>query len=97
VHGVVSTDRSEAIFAYVALATSAAEVPEPARLPGLDPAVDYAIEVVDTGGHPFVRQAAPPGWTDSHAAVPGSFLGEVGLPMPVLGPEQALVLHLRAT
>jgi hypothetical protein len=27
---------------------------------------------------------------------PGRFLSEVGLPMPVLGPEQALVLHLRA-
>jgi alpha-galactosidase len=96
-HGVVSTDRSEAIFAYVALATSAAEVPVPARLPGLDPAAAYTIEVVDTGGDPFVKQAAPPGWTGSDAAVPGSFLTEVGLPMPVLGPEQALVLHLRAT
>jgi hypothetical protein len=27
--------------------------------------------------------------------LPGSFLTDVGLPMPVLGPEQAVVLHLR--
>ena len=26
--------------------------------------------------------------------LPGSFLDTIGLPMPVLGPEQALVLHL---
>ncbi|MDQ1669525.1 MAG: alpha-galactosidase, partial [Actinomycetota bacterium] len=96
VHGVVSPDRREAVFAYVALATSAAEVPSPARLPGLDPDADYEIEVVDTGGEPVTKQTAAPGWTCSRAAVPGRFLDQVGLAMPVLGPEQALVLHLRA-
>jgi alpha-galactosidase len=97
VHGVVSPDRREAVFAYVTLATSAAEVPSPARLPGLDPDADYEIEVVDTGGEPVTKQTAAPGWTCSRAAVPGRFLDQVGLAMPVLGPEQALVLHLRAT
>jgi hypothetical protein len=29
--------------------------------------------------------------------LPGAFLGRVGLPMPVLGPEQAVVLHLTRT
>jgi alpha-galactosidase len=97
VHGVVAADRSEALLAYVSLASRAAEVPGPARLPGLDPGAGYQVEVVDTGGEPFVVQHAPPGWWPAAGAgvvLPGAFLGSVGLPMPVLGPEQAVVLHL---
>jgi alpha-galactosidase len=97
-HGVVAPDRSEALVAYVSLASRAAEVPGPARLPGLDEAADYRVEVVDTGGAPFVVQHEAPGWWPDEGApgpvLPGSYLGRVGLPMPVLGPEQALVLHL---
>ena len=55
----------------------------------------YRVEVVDTGGPPFTMQNAAPGWwpADGAAApvLPGSFLGLVGLQMPVLGPEQAVV------
>lgn len=98
VHGVVAPDRSEALMACVSVATSAAEVPVPARLPGLDPAAAYRLRRLDTGGEVFVVQAAPPGWwpgpDTSDVVLPGSFLTEVGLPLPVLGPEQALVLHL---
>ena len=97
VHGVVAADRSEALFAYVALATSASEVPSPARLPGLDDDAAYRVAVVDTGGEPFtVAKAAPGWWPDAGATadLPGAFLGGVGLAMPVLGPEQAIVLHL---
>ena len=97
VHGVVATDRSEALMAYVAVASGATEIPLPARLPGLDPARVYRVTPVATGGDPVtVAHAAPP-WLDGEAfTVTGRHLGEVGLPMPVLAPEQALVLHLRA-
>lgn len=98
VHGVVAEDRSEALFAYVSLTTRAAEVPPPVRLPGLDPAADYRLEAVDTGGEPFAVQKQPPGWWPApgeSVVLPGAFLGTVGVQVPVLGPEQALVLHLR--
>jgi alpha-galactosidase len=97
VHGVAAADRSEALLAYVSLVSRAAEVPGPARLPGLDPDADYRVEVVDTGGEPFVVQRAAPGWwpgAGGNVVLPGAFLAGVGLRMPVLGPEQALVLHL---
>jgi alpha-galactosidase len=101
VHGVVASDRSEALLAYVTVATSAAALPVPARLPGLDREARYTVEPVDTGGSPFtVQRAGPPWWPVDGAAppvLPGSFLADVGLPMPVLGPEQAVVLHLRRT
>jgi hypothetical protein len=70
----------------------------PARLPGLDRASSYRVEVVDTGGPPFTKQNAAPGWWPadggSGAVLPGSFLELIGLQMPVLGPEQAVVVHL---
>jgi alpha-galactosidase len=99
-HGVVAEDKSEALFAYVSLATRAAEVPGPARLPGLDPDAVYELQLVDTGGNPVAIQHEPPGWwpgADASSTWSGAFLGVVGLTMPNLGPEQALVLHLTAT
>jgi alpha-galactosidase len=96
-HGVVAGDRREALIAYVTLGTSATEVRLPARLPGLDPRQTYEVELVDTGGEPFRKEIRPPEWTGEEPfAASGRFLGEVGLPMPGLGPEQALVLHVRA-
>ena len=97
VHGVVAPDRSEALMAYVALASGATEVPLPARLPGLEPLRRYRFRRVDTGGDPVTTGHAGPPWlADAEFTVTGRFLAEVGLPMPVLTPEQALVLHLRA-
>jgi alpha-galactosidase len=101
VHGVVAVDRSEALMACVAVASHRSEVPTPARFPALDPDADYRVERVDTGGEVFSIQHEGPAWwpPDGAAAadcpvLPGSFLTEVGVPLPVLGPEQAVVLHL---
>jgi len=96
VHGVVAADRSEALLSYVAVAASATELPSPARLPGLDPDRTYRVEPVDTGGRPVTVEIAAPAWLrDGGVTASGQALGEVGLPMPVLAPEQALVLHVR--
>ncbi len=96
VHGVVAADRSEALFAYVQLATSVAEAPAPARLPGLDPDRVYRAEPVSVGGAPRAMHAAPPGWlADGAVELSGRALEAAGLAMPVLAPEQALVLRLR--
>jgi alpha-galactosidase len=86
------------LIACVAVASHASEVPAPVRFPGLDPAADYRVERVDTGGDVFVIQHEGPAWWSADGAsgpvLPGAFLAEVGLPLPVLGPEQAVVLHL---
>jgi alpha-galactosidase len=98
VHGVVAPDRSEALMACVTVASHESEVPVPVRFPGLDRDVDYRVRRVDTGGDVFVVEHEPPPWwpADDGAApvLPGAFLTEVGVPLPVLGPEQAVVLHL---
>jgi alpha-galactosidase len=72
-HGVVSADRSEALFCFVALATSAYERPGAVRLPGLDPDRIYRVDDVTLSGRA---------------------LAKVGLQMPLLGPEQAVLIEV---
>ena len=46
-------------------------------------------------GEPQTKQAVAPAWTEVGGVVlAGRVLGEVGLPLPVLRPEQALLLQL---
>jgi alpha-galactosidase len=96
-HGVVAADRSEALFAYVQLTASEFETPGLARLPGLDPGRAYRVEPVPVAGEPETNQAAAPTWLEAGGVtLGGRALAEVGLPLPVLRPEQALLLHLTA-
>jgi alpha-galactosidase len=95
-HGVVSQDRSEAVFAYATLAASRFEIPPRLRLPGLDDARLYRVSL----GLPLAASATlgygQPPWLASGTVASGRVLGELGLPMPLLRPEQALVLTVTA-
>jgi alpha-galactosidase len=94
-HGVVAADRTEALFAYVQLTASAFETPGLARLPGLDPDRAYRVAPLEVAGAPETTQAAAPPWLAAgEVTLGGRALAEVGLPLPVLRPEQALLLHL---
>lgn len=46
-------------------------------------------------GHTFT-QTQPPVWLAEGAVANGTFLAEVGLPMPILNPEHALLLQVTA-
>ncbi|BCJ41868.1 alpha-galactosidase [Actinoplanes ianthinogenes] len=93
VHGVVAQDRSEAVFALVTLDSTAAALPPPVRFPGLDP--DRAYTVRPVGLPPRAVQDAPPPWLAGGAVtLPGRVLAEVGLPVPLLVPEQAALFAL---
>jgi alpha-galactosidase len=94
-HGVVAADGSEAVFAYVQLTASAFETPGLARLPGLDPDRPYRVTPLQVAGPFRTRQAVAPRWCGAGGVtLGGRALAEVGLPLPVLLPEQALLLHL---
>jgi alpha-galactosidase len=91
-HGVVSTDRREALFAYVRMDTTADSRPARLLFPGLDPDATYAIVRRD--------ETAPsrfnPQWLFGTSAS-GAMLSTIGLPAPFLDPQQAVLLHLTAT
>ncbi|WP_328741926.1 alpha-galactosidase [Flavimobilis rhizosphaerae] len=111
VHGVVAADGSEALYAVVQLAQGGRALPGPVRLVGLDPTRTYRVRVLPVGEVPGVvpredvlpgaMQDAPPPWLaperlDAGVELPGRVLTEVGLPMVLMRPEQALLLEVTA-
>ncbi|NUP73722.1 MAG: GH36 C-terminal domain-containing protein, partial [Sinomonas sp.] len=100
-HGVVAQDGAEALFAAVAHGTLAAERPGRLGIPGLDPERTYRFEAVlptpgDGGPKDAYTQTVPPAWVAEGATATGRFLAEVGLPLPILRPERALLLRATA-
>lgn len=59
-HGVVSRDRTEAVFALTALATPVAAHPGTLRLPGLDPNATYRLRPLPPATRPPAWNAEPP-------------------------------------
>ncbi|WFE39204.1 alpha-galactosidase [Micromonospora sp. WMMD998] len=98
-HGVVAHDRSRAVYAISRLATSVAQVPGAVRLPGLDPARRYRVRPPAGVPEPALLELTPPAWLAGAGAgvvLAGSVLGAVGLQLPALHPEQALLLEVTA-
>ncbi len=95
-YGAVAQDASKALFAFVSVASSAAEHPGRVQFPGLDAERRFRVTVTfPTGGHPFIQRQAP-GWVASGIEATGLALAKVGLPMPILNPEHAIVLEVVA-
>ena len=94
VHGMVAPDGSEALIALITLATAVVAVPPPLRFPGLDPDRRYRVEPLSLGGVPHAVQDAPPAWlANGGITITGRLLADLGVPVPLLGPEQALLLR----
>jgi len=97
VHGVVATDRSAAVFCYAQLTMSLPEIPAPAILVGLDPDRTYrVVPLMPVGPSALVERVPPPWLSAGEVTLTGRMLSTVGLPMPVLRPEQALLLEVSA-
>jgi len=92
-HGVVSADRSSALFQYVRLETGASAQPGRLRLPGLDPDREYDVVRRDAAGAGTgtVTHLAP-WWQRGATVASGAVLASVGLPAPMLNPGQAVLL-----
>ena len=96
VHGVVGPDRRNAIYALIALRSADAALPPWIRLAGLDPDVRYTVRPLNLGPTRVVQDAAPAWLTDGGVTLPGRVLAEVGLPPPLLAPEQAILFTVDA-
>jgi alpha-galactosidase len=99
--GTVPPGTTAALFALVSTGTSFAEKTGRITIPGLEPDRDYRVEAIFPApgdadyAHTFT-QVRPPAWLADGAEANGRFLAEVGLPMPLLNPEHALVLEFIA-
>ena len=96
--GVVAPDGSEALFSWTRTVTSGAVQAGRVPLPGLDADRVYRVRVVDELGAAS-RTGGDPAWMPETAEtglrVSGRVLSQVGIPLPTLNPQQALLLELR--
>lgn len=92
VHGVVASDASEALFAIVLLHSSGVAPLGRIRIPGLRPDARYAVRAVRTES--ALSAQRQPSWLASGAESSGEALNVLGIAMPAMLPEQAVILHL---
>jgi alpha-galactosidase len=95
-HGVVSTTRDEALVAHVQLDESAHSRGVTVRVPGLDPAVTYALRWEGPVSSAAVSRSAAllePGPLGAATAT-GASLGTRGFLVPRRRPETVTLVHL---
>jgi alpha-galactosidase len=95
-HGVYAPDRGEALVSFAVIATAFSLTPPPLLLPGLDADRVYRAELVDVPG---VSSHQPgrtlPAWCRTGGVtVTGAALAAIGLQMPAMHPETAVLIHL---
>ena len=95
VHGVVAQDAGEALFALITLAAQAESKPDSICFKGLDPAKTYHTQAVFPAGQPTFVQRSQVNWFDG-VRMSGQALMNLGLKSPIMQPENALLIHLRA-
>ena len=93
-HGVISQDQSEALLSYVQLRPIVASHPPKIAIRGLKAHSRYAISVLSAAGGAEYMAITPPPWIESGTTMNGSELENVGLPAPILRPENALLLKI---
>ncbi|MFD6816045.1 alpha-galactosidase [Microbacterium sp. NPDC060132] len=95
--GVVSPDRSRALFAVVQIGMTAGR-PARVQIPGLDESAGYDVRVRSELGVPDRGMSTGPAWFDAALNAPlrlaGSMLARSGLSLPPLRPETAALIEL---
>jgi alpha-galactosidase len=97
-HGVYSPDRTEALVSFARLASSSSLGTPPLRIPGLIDGRSYRVALVPMvpdGDGLLGPSESRPGWLDDSATtITGRQLATVGLSLPMVRPETAVVVHL---
>lgn len=98
-HGVVSHDGGEALFAWVRLGTSVPIQSGRIAFPGLVPDTLYRVRLREEVGPTELHETAPEWFAaarEGKLVLRGSTLAGLGLLMPTLQPQQAMLLQLSA-
>ena len=91
---VVAPDQAAAIMSVSQISTSRGLLVGPIRIPGLDRDRTYRLERLDLDERPMGMAKQQPAGLDG-VKISGRHLAVAGLPMPILNPETALLLHLQ--
>jgi alpha-galactosidase len=95
IHAVVSNDQSEAVVMIAQLAMPTNSLSGHLRVPGLDPQAIYRVTVLDKpSNYDDIVNYQPP-WTQSGCELSGDWCAEVGLTMPILDAESAMLIKLQ--
>jgi alpha-galactosidase len=95
-HGVVSDDRSEAVYAAVAVAAASTAPHGQVPLPGLDPAQRYRVEPFPPGDVVTGPEYEPSAWWQDGVVLPGAALASAGVQIPAMHPEQLVLIRVAA-
>lgn len=92
IHAVVSDDQSEAVVMIAQLAMPTNSLSGHLRVPGLEPKATYRVTVLDKpSNYDDIVNYQPP-WTESGCDLSGEWCEEVGLTMPILDAETAMLV-----
>jgi alpha-galactosidase len=95
-YGVISKDRNEGLFNFVQLQTSTTSQPANIKIRGLNPTQKYQVRAISPAGQPGMMLIQPPKWLQIGAELTGDSFLKVGLPAPILRPENALTFEVKA-
>lgn len=90
--GVVAPDQTRALFSFSVLRRSDVSADGRVAFPGLDPNKTYRIRPIDL--EHIDGLLAPPWLTEVGVELPGAVLHRTGIAMPVMFPEQSLLLEI---
>lgn len=96
--GVVAQDGAHALFSWSRIHTSSTAHTPRVRIPGLDPRVKYSVRVRDEIGRASMHVVAKPSWMPEPGeavVLSGHLLTEVGVPLPILNPANAMLIEFR--
>ncbi|WP_062293275.1 alpha-galactosidase [Demequina phytophila] len=93
IHGVVGLDGAEALYSVASLALPLVGEVGLVRLEGLDPDATYEVAPVAPEGYGDAPGRAVPAWWPGPVRLTGRALAVRGVQVPVLAPEDAVLLH----
>ncbi|WP_411991739.1 alpha-galactosidase [Agarivorans sp. DSG3-1] len=92
-YGVQDQQQGEGVYWVVQLTMPDYTLPGALRFTGLDPQAMYSLEVLDKPDFKHIMKQFPT-WMESNAAYRGDTLMKLGIQLPIMDPESAMLLKL---
>lgn len=94
VHGVLASDRSEALVAVSRVRSGPSNRTAPLLVPELSATARYHVQLIELGRPRWALHRRLPDWVERGITMTGSQLAHLGLEIPPLLPESTMLLHV---